>query len=69
VFDGTVVEVMHGHSADGDGRRDDRVLLGIGAIGARPRAYVVLCPCDGIRQLVDELRDAGSVAAENHVQH
>ena len=61
VFDATVVDVV--------GDNDKRVLFGIGPTGCKPRAYVVLCPCGGVQEVVDELQRAGAIAAEHHYPH
>jgi hypothetical protein len=68
VFDGVLVSVEQGINVL-TGERDDRVLLGIGADGAKPRAYVILCPIDGVRDVVDDLQTCGALAAEHHVPH
>ena len=67
VFDATVVEIVGATELGRD--PDERVLLGIGPEGCKPRAYVVLCPCDGVRHLVDDLQRAGATAAEHHLPH
>jgi hypothetical protein len=41
-------------------------MLGIGPEGGTPVAYVVLCPTEGVRGLVDELLDVAAPLAEHH---
>lgn len=68
VYDATVVQ--EAGLADADGvQRDSRVMLGIGPAGGRPVAYVMLCPCEGVRGLVGELQEIAAVAAEHHPDH
>ena len=68
VFDGVFVAVAGGTDPM-TGERDDRVVLGIGADGAKPRAYVILCPIDGVRDVVQDLQACGALAAEHHLSH
>lgn len=62
VYDGTAIEPLVDE-------RDGRVLLGIGPSGGSPVAYVLLCPCDGVRGLVADLQEAAAIAAEHHPPH
>lgn len=66
VYDGYVVEVASGEVG---GRRDDRVVVGVGPEGEVPVAYVLLCPCEGVRGFVDDLVTVGAQAAEHHPTH
>ena len=68
VYDAVLVAVAGGTNVL-TGERDDRVVLGIGADGAKPRAYVILCPIDGVRDVVEDLQACGALAAEHHVPH
>ena len=66
VYDGVVVRVVEGES---HGQRDDRVVIGVGPEDEVPVAYLMLCPCDGVRGLVRELEQVAAVAAEHHPTH
>lgn len=66
VYDGVVVRVVE---AESHGRRDDRVVIGVGPEDGVPAAYLMLCPCDGVRGLIQELERVAAVAAEHHPIH
>ena len=66
VYDGVVVQRVTGEI---DGRRDDRVVVGVGPEGRDPVAYVMLCPCEGVSGLVTELEQVAALAAEHHPVH
>jgi hypothetical protein len=66
VFDGTVVEAMIGDAGRGE---ESRVLVGVGPAGGRPRAYLLLCPCEGVQGLVRDLQSASAVASIDHGPH
>ena len=66
VYDGVVVRVVEGESY---GERDDRVVIGVGPEDEVPVAYLMLCPCDGVRGLIRELERVAAVAAEHHPTH
>jgi hypothetical protein len=65
VYDGVLVQVVTAGPDEGDGH----LLLGIGPAESLPVAYVLLCPSDGVPDLVGELLLAGAIAAEHHPPH
>jgi hypothetical protein len=67
-YDGYTVQPVFDRAADGS-VDDATVLLGIGPEGGNPRAYIDLCPLDGVEGLVYDLRRAAAVAAEHHPPH
>jgi hypothetical protein len=72
VYDGTMVhnvDVIADHADGSSEHVDTRTLLAIGPEGGRPVAYVMLCPCDGVRGLVEDLQGAAAAAAEFHPPH
>ena len=60
VYDGYSIEPVQ-HPVVGG-----HLMLGIGPEGGTPVAYVVLCPTEGVRGLVDELLDVAAPMAEHH---
>jgi hypothetical protein len=68
VYDGIIVDMLT-FGDDPDDVQDARIVIGIGPEGRRPRAFVALCPCDGVRGLVGELERLGAIASEYHPPH
>lgn len=68
VFDGVRVTVCTARDPLTGGRRDS-VLLAVGPCDGKPAALVELCPCLGVDDVVRQLLDAASVAAEHHESH
>lgn len=60
VYEGSIVRAVRNPACG------DRVMLGIGAGGGLPVAYLVLCPTDGVEGLVAELLDVAAPMAEDH---
>jgi hypothetical protein len=67
-YDAHVVQPVMSKDRDGV-INDAMVLLGIGPEHGVPRAYVELCPLDGVAHLVADLQRAAAIAAEHHPPH
>jgi hypothetical protein len=68
-FDSTCVEVVSALDPQTGAVLDSRVRLGLGVEGEPPSAFVYVCPCEGMTELVAELQAAAAVAAEHHGPH